>query len=344
VVFHGQHWIENPRGHLLPKLESAPLIFTFRPQPRSISATNRHLNGDAHRESQHLFIVTAKHQIHEFDVLAGHSSSWGRRNHASMLPAEFRKQRDRVMGALWDVTRDRQRLWLYGNSWMVMLNVAGDLAGPASATKPEPQQQQLLSPSKRRSSGREDGDRSITITADFESTPSKRRRVDGPSRQPAYREGLAGTAKRYEKSGVTTFELDANKPAAVKNQVLEDEEDEAAGAFVRATQSRKAQKSHAGHDEDDDGEDEDVNDNDRDEQHINGDGPKSNEALVRSEESFVSECRFWLTTKYRSILGVVPLSDLEVEAENGAVVPAGVDGEEDVLEVVVVERPLETIS
>jgi U3 small nucleolar RNA-associated protein 4 len=343
VVFHGQHWVENPRGHLLPKLESAPLIFTFRPQPQPISTTNEHTNGDANRGSQHLFIVTAKHQIHEFDVLAGHSSSWGRRNHASMLPVEFRKQRDRVMGALWDVTRDRQRLWLYGNSWMVMLNVAGDLAGPASTSKPE-QSQQSLPANKRRSSGREDGDRSITITAEFESTPNKRRRVEGPSRHPAYREGLAGTAKRYEKSGVTTFQLDAHGSAAAKNQVQEDEEDEAAGAFVRATQLRLARKANGIHDEDEDedGEDENVNDNDRDEQHTNGDESQTNGALVRSEGSSVDDFRFWHTTKYRSILGVVPLSEFRLEVEDGAVNQA--DGhEEDVLEVVVVERPLETL-
>jgi U3 small nucleolar RNA-associated protein 4 len=344
VVFHGQHWTENPRVYLLPKLESAPLIFTFRPQPRSMSTTNGHLNDDVTHGSHRLLIVTAKHQIHEFDVLAGHSSDWGRRNHASMLPVAFRKQRDRVMGALWDTSRERQRLWLYGNSWMVMLDVASDLAGPVPVTRPEPPKQ-LPSPSKRPPSGREDGDRSVTLTAEFESTPSKRRRVDGPLRQPAYRESLAGTAKRYEKSGVTTFELVKRAPVVAKNQVLEDEEDEAAGAFVRATQLRLAQKSRVERDEDEDGDDnEDVNANGRDEQPTNGDEAQTNGALVLSEGSSATECRFWQTTKYRSILGVVPLGDFEVFAENGAVIQADADGEEDVLEVVVVERPLEAVS
>jgi U3 small nucleolar RNA-associated protein 4 len=356
VIFYGQHWMENPRGHLLPKLESVPLVFTFRPQVQSKLA-NGQVNGDVHhgsnghsshqltRDPQHLFVMTAKHQIHEFDVVAGHSSSWGRRNHASMLPTEFRKQRDRVMGSLWDVTRDHQRLWLYGNSWMLMLNVAGDLATPTLATKVDLPSHNV-STSKRRPSGREDAPGTITITAEFEDTPNKRRRVDGPSRQPAYREGLAGTAKRYEKGNVTTFDLDARGTAAAHGGPDEDEEDEAAGAFVRAAQLRRAQQEpNVDRDQDDN---EDADDHDQDENHVNGDGPQSRGALVSvdpSAQQATSDCRFWHTTRYRSILGVVPLGDFGVDEADGSIAQAGalVGGDEGVLEAVVVERPLETV-
>ncbi|KAK5171734.1 U3 small nucleolar RNA-associated protein [Saxophila tyrrhenica] len=141
-IFYGQHWTGNPSGHLLPRLDSPALILTFRP-PREDQSSNHLANGNpgvhstrsnphAHSHElphgQHkLFVMTAKHQMFEFDVLAGRLSDWSRRNPTAALPEDFTKIRDRVMGAVWDVNERRERIWLYGSSFVCMLNVSEDL-------------------------------------------------------------------------------------------------------------------------------------------------------------------------------------------------------------------------
>ena len=141
AVFFGQHWTDNPSGHLLPKLQSPAVVLTFRPQSRSPQSmvngnpgvhstrSNPHAHSNELPQGDHrLFVLTSKHQIYEFDVLAGRLSDWSRRNPTSALPQDFLKIRDRVMGASWDVRSQGERLWLYGNSFVCMFDLSGDLA------------------------------------------------------------------------------------------------------------------------------------------------------------------------------------------------------------------------
>ncbi len=96
TLIYAQHWRRNPTAHLIPKLPSAPLIMSFRPSltPQSLSSTTFtngaiHLHPTRHTPHPHshdlphgesrLFILTAQHQIYEFDILAGHISDWSRR-------------------------------------------------------------------------------------------------------------------------------------------------------------------------------------------------------------------------------------------------------------------------
>ncbi|OQN96135.1 hypothetical protein B0A48_18050 [Cryoendolithus antarcticus] len=147
-IFHGQHWAPNPSGHLLPKLDSGSLILTFRPEPRA-SLPNGTVNGNpgvhstrnnphAHshelpRGPQRLLVLTAAHKIYELDILAGKFTDWSRRNTASTLPEEFTKIRERAMGCVWDVNdTGRERVWLYGSTWVFMLDVGRDFAALAS--------------------------------------------------------------------------------------------------------------------------------------------------------------------------------------------------------------------
>ncbi|KAK4636823.1 U3 small nucleolar RNA-associated protein 4 [Fulvia fulva] len=141
-IFYGQHWTDNPAGRLIPKLDSAALILTFRPTADSAVA-NAAVNGNPgihstrHNPYAHshelpagrhlLWVMTASHEMYEFDVLAGKLSDWSRNNPTPVLPADFARLRDRVIGAVWDVAGGRERLWLYGTSWMFMLNVGGNL-------------------------------------------------------------------------------------------------------------------------------------------------------------------------------------------------------------------------
>ncbi|EMC94504.1 hypothetical protein BAUCODRAFT_73920 [Baudoinia panamericana UAMH 10762] len=141
VIFYGQHWSTGPSTHMLPKLDTAPLILTFRPQPQKPAAIvngNPGVHATRHDPHAHwhglprgqyrLWVLTARHQMYELDVLAGRLDEWSKRNPTAALPEEFWQIKDRAIGFVWDVTRERERLWLYGSSWVFMLNVGGDIA------------------------------------------------------------------------------------------------------------------------------------------------------------------------------------------------------------------------
>jgi len=146
VVVLGQHWIRNPAATLLPKLPSAPIILSFRPaEPSSTSPPTVNGNTTVHptRHNPHphshdlpagedrLLALTSEHHIYEFQILKGSLSDWSRRNPTQTLPAEFRENRDRAMGCVWDINEARQRLWLYGSGWLWMFDLARDFPSPA---------------------------------------------------------------------------------------------------------------------------------------------------------------------------------------------------------------------
>ncbi|KAK5113629.1 hypothetical protein LTR62_003256 [Meristemomyces frigidus] len=139
TVFYGQHWTDHPAAHLLPKLDSAPLVMTFRPTSKTqLTNGNPGVHSTRHNPHAHshllpsgphmLWVMTARHGMYEFDISAGRLSDWSRRNPTASLPDDFRQLKDRVMGAVWDAEGGRERLWLYGTSWVFMLNVGRDLS------------------------------------------------------------------------------------------------------------------------------------------------------------------------------------------------------------------------
>lgn len=289
AVFHGQHWTDNPSGHLVPKLDSAPLVFSFRPSSRA-SQTSALTNGNpgvhATRQNPHahshvlpqgkhrLFIITAKHQMYELDILAGKLSDWSRRNPTAVLPEDFTKIRDRAMGAIWDVSSRRERVWMYGSTWVFMLNVGCDLEDNSKA---------LAAPKRRQSE------------ADDDATPKRLKGTSGAgSRLPASQRTGAGAlgSIKVTSSGVAKT-LDAERNA--RREADHDDEDvdmlDDDPADLRLTRIES-----------------------RDEHEVDGESE--------------SERKWWGTFKYRPILGMVPLEDEDA-------------GEDGVLEVVIVERPLE---
>lgn len=284
AVFYGQHWSDNPNGHLLPKLDSTPLVLSFRPHKEATNdlvnsnpgvhstRSNPHAHAHTLPQGQHrLFVVTARHQMYELDILAGKLSDWSRRNPTAVLPEDFTKIRDRAVGAVWDTTANRERIWLYGSTWVFMLNVGQDLEDFMTS----------LVNKKRR--------------------PSE---VDGE---------IAATPKR------------------VKNN--------SSGAGSRLPASQRA-PGHVGSvkitSQNEQGEDvvKTIDEEDRDVEMEDDDDTEGLQLTrLRSEDAAVAaqgqyERKFWGTFKYRPILGMVPLEDEDGKGE-------------DVLEVVIVERPAE---
>lgn len=189
LIMYGQHWADNPSGHLLPKLDSAPLVLSFRPTSAADSTTmhgnpgvhaTRH-NPHAHSHelpqgSHRLLVLTGQHHIYEFDVLLGRLTEWSRKNPTAALPERFTDLQDRAMGAVWDIDDSRERLWLYGSSWLCALDVSGEFegAGAANLKKRKVEHKPLETPAKKRKGSMTNGasgGKAISETHHTEETP-----------------------------------------------------------------------------------------------------------------------------------------------------------------------------
>ena len=148
TVVHGQHWIRNPAASLIPKLTTAPSILSFRPMrtpdQRSINGTTMlHSTRRTPHPHSHdlpdgddrLLVLTADHHLYEFHVLEGKLTEWSRRNPPSCLPSEFKGVRDVCMGSVWDTNQSKERLWLYGSSWLWMLDLSRDFSSFAAESE-----------------------------------------------------------------------------------------------------------------------------------------------------------------------------------------------------------------
>lgn len=138
-IILGQHWIRNPAASRIPKLSAAALILSFRPsKEQSTKLTNGAIAVHPTRKTPHphshdlpdgedrLFAFTCEHRMYEFNVLSGTLSKWSRRNFSSSLPQNFRDVKDRAMGSIWDISGTRERIWLYGSSWLWMFDLSTD--------------------------------------------------------------------------------------------------------------------------------------------------------------------------------------------------------------------------
>lgn len=138
-VILGQQWIRNPTASLIPKLSASALILSFRPSKEpSTKVTDGniavHPTRNTPRPHSHdlpdgedrLVVFTCEHQMYEFNVLSGSLSKWSRRNPSSNLPRNIRNLKDRAMGLIWDICGTRERIWLYGSSWLWMLDLSVD--------------------------------------------------------------------------------------------------------------------------------------------------------------------------------------------------------------------------
>lgn len=134
----GQHWSRNPSASSLPRLPSTPVLLSFRPSMTPLTLTNgthaistRHnpnpIAHDIPAGEDRLLIVTARSEVYEFEVLKGALSPWSRRNPTASFPEEFRQLLDAARGCVWDVSGGRERVWLYGSSWLWMFDLARDI-------------------------------------------------------------------------------------------------------------------------------------------------------------------------------------------------------------------------
>ena len=337
VVF-GQHWIRNPSASLIIRLPAAPLILTFRPSSCQSKAalTNGNVGIHPTRHTPHphshdlpngedrLFVLTAENQMYEFNILSGKISDWSRRNPSSNLPREFRDLRDRAMGAVWDVQRQNERVWLYGVNWLWMFDLSRDLPSlDENPTEPP------------------------TVNGGSGNTQLKRKWKNSHdevhSARPRHDTGAGGKVRNSEIGLGLNVAMKVRKikgPEAADGQLLSfDQEqspasDEEAGySLTRGSTLVKYRRSGRQQDEEDEDEDDEA-----DHENLlnsNGNAPANNDTRI-TKRSTKDRPSHWHTFKYRPILGIVPLGDeTEDEKEDGAG-----EGVSRGIEVALVERPL----
>jgi U3 small nucleolar RNA-associated protein 4 len=112
----GWEWRRSEAADSLPRLDSAPIVLSFRPQTGP---------DDGYR----LFVLTTKHSIFEFSLSAGSLSDWSRRNPTEVLPDKFKNTKDRAMGSCWGADG---WWWIYGASWVFGIDATADHATEAN--------------------------------------------------------------------------------------------------------------------------------------------------------------------------------------------------------------------
>ena len=334
ILIFGQHWIRNPAGSLIPRLEAVPLIFSFRPsevQPQTAVNGHAAVHPTRHTPRPHshalpngesrLFILTSKHHMHEFDVLTGRLSDWSRRNPTTKLPTKFRNTRERVAGLIWDINRSRERIWLYGNSWLWMFDLSVDLPDPSSSsTEPlqqaHPEFQQKHSKRKR-----------SPLQQERQHFASQSKHGDsgagGQIPEQKLTSGMGRKLRKVDGTETRWFNL-----CQEKSQASEDDEDSCSDGSALVRFRREYDHGlQAVHNVDGNGN-----------THVAGGA-----SLVPL--NYVSSVQNWSTYKYRPILGIIPLSsDSHVHGlEQGAVNNRNHEGNR-ALEVALIERPMDEVD
>lgn len=334
-VILGQHWIRNPAASLIPKLSAAALILSFRPsKEQSTKLTKGPIAVHPTRKTPHphshdlpdgedrLFAFTCEHHMYEFNVLSGRLSDWSRRNPFSSLPRTFRDIKDRAMGLIWDICGTKERIWLYGNSWLWMFDLSIDFP---TATEP----------------GEQDEDPNVPPGPDGVNSLKRRREPDEAYFEASNRNTGAGDKiPRSELSvgiGPKFRKMDGPETSnsqwisADLEQVRASDDDDEHDTANQSTLLNLRRSS---------GENTIITDS-LAEDHVAPDGEVA-AARILARSGISKTLPYWGTHIYRDILGIVPLGGGSKEDDDEQVGPtlSSDDVEPRGVEVALVERPM----
>ncbi|KIL88056.1 hypothetical protein FAVG1_08939 [Fusarium avenaceum] len=126
-----EKWIRNPSAKLLPKLPSAATVLSFSadvPQAKvSPRGSPDGKNGSSdHVDDYTLLAITSSWNLLTFHPLQGSLTPWSRRHVRKDLPAPVQDLLDLAKGVFWQGSR----AWIYGVSFLLMLDLAQDLPKP----------------------------------------------------------------------------------------------------------------------------------------------------------------------------------------------------------------------
>ena len=332
IVILGQHWIPNPSASLLIKLPAAPLVLSFRPSTAQSMRNQTNGNVAVHptRHNPHphshdlpdgedrLFVLTAENNIYEFNVLSGTLSDWSKRNPRSSLPMEFRDQRERAKGFVWDFCRGNERIWLYGVSWLWMFDLSRDFP----PLEDQPNKQGRL---KNGDVGAKSLKRIRTNDSEDEGRGQRPRLDTGAGSKVPTSELGVGIGRKIQRidgsEAVNSRWISLDGEQSIGSDEEEDYVLSNESALVSLRRGRD--EDHA------------ANGDSGDELDVDGEtSPNDKTGVARRADNKP----YWHTFKYRPILGIVPLGSFSDEEEDEK------DNADDdtikKVEVALIERPL----
>lgn len=115
VTDSGEHWVRNPAGKLIPKLPSTPVVLSFSDDV------------PAAKEDYTLVAITNTFTLLAFHPLEGALTPWSRRNPRRVFPGPILDLLDLPKGIVWQ----GERAWIYGVSFLVMIDLSIDFPKPA---------------------------------------------------------------------------------------------------------------------------------------------------------------------------------------------------------------------
>lgn len=338
TILCGQSWKHPPLESPVPRLRPGIIFITFRPSAKSTPQDDR------------LMVLTTEHQLSEFSVLTGKLSEWSRRNPKAYLPEEFTTVKDRAMGALWDVADSKDRLWLYGPTWLWMFDLSQDFPSGSEEEQAVESNAAVKTSNKRKRDGQDESVRAKKINT-------------GAGDRMRLSESAAVLGDKMRK---VTGKKMTNAQVVNLNPVRKPTEDEDEDYYTYGETSHESTLAKLRREQPDTADLDDLSDDedDKNTRQISNDTPSSSKKQIafavvidNSEkkskkgqgqewqstpsksdtqlQKVVSDSegerdtqtqkdrRWWNTFKYREILGIVPLSEVSKE-----------------LVVAVVERPL----
>ncbi|CDM33533.1 hypothetical protein DTO013E5_7391 [Penicillium roqueforti] len=316
VVIEGERWTTAATESPIPRMNSSITLLSFR--PKSAPTQKLLANGTHQSGEDRLMVLTSEHQLIEFDARDGKLSDWSRRNPKAYLPAEFRGVKDRAMGCMWDLFEGRERLWLYGASWLWMFDLLQDFPSPDEAAKTEEGKTagQLVKASKRKREALDDdeeerrkhntgaGDRIPQTQMDVHFGTKVRKIVGSDESQG---EWITLDKERPRVPGEDDEAYEYDETFAATNETTLASLRRGDGTAIETGTPQKGSQKHTG---------------------------ETKKQLVEANGASAQPARrWWHTYKYRDILGIVPLNTLS-DDDSDDQRPSGT------LEVAVVERPM----
>ena len=313
TVIFGQYWTRNPSASLIPTLPSAAVILSFRSASDSQSTALTHRTKTIHptRHNPHLLshnipvvedrllVVTAQHQVYEFNILKGSLTPWSRRNPISSFPDEFKRVRDRAMGCIWDINADRERVWIYGSSWLFMFDLSKNFV--TKAQDDQAHEEDKLIKRKRKRAKEDEGDHRAQISGAGDKIPESKLLVAFGRKMRKF------TGPNNDNHAVV--ELDP--PYEVDSHSVEEASGELELARSRRGFTEAAGQLQTGSELE------------------NGEASKANSSDVVNYSKSGPSSTFWHTYRYRPILGAVPISGTDMEDANT----------DSAMKVAIIERP-----
>jgi U3 small nucleolar RNA-associated protein 4 len=115
----GEAWVRNPAAKLLPRLPSAPVVLSFSDQVPAVQ--------DDEADGDILLAITSSWNILAFHPQKGSLTRWSRVHPRKVLPGPIQDLLDLAKGVVWQ----GQRIWVYGSSFLFMLDMSQDLQDAA---------------------------------------------------------------------------------------------------------------------------------------------------------------------------------------------------------------------